>query len=351
MGNKENTRTGEQADTGAKNSIDGYKDSVLPDSVQIGPQDYLEAALQYHAAGLRVIPFRNDPNPAKQYPTWKKYRDAQTIEDVRRLFSKPCDRIAMLTGVDGLEAIDIDTKHDPQKTIANEFGQFCKEDADATAALSKCLKVRTKSGGWHIIYRADNIEGSQKLTHREGAKEAVIETKGIAGLLFVAPSTGYILEQGNYTEIPKISNDERTALITIARLLSHRVEADEQATGKGFGTNGEKPGDAYNAAKNLLDVAEGYGWREVSRSGNKIYLNRPGAKNPNGVDATILETSGGQRFYPFTTSSSYDAGKFYSAFAMYAKEEQSRSLALARDTLLPKLLSGELTVSIKPSSE
>jgi type I restriction enzyme, S subunit len=37
--------------------------------------------------------------------------------------------------------------------------------------------------------------------------------------------------------------------------------------------------------------------------------------------------------------------------AMHANEEQSRSLALARDTLLPKLLSGELTVPLKPSSE
>ncbi len=37
--------------------------------------------------------------------------------------------------------------------------------------------------------------------------------------------------------------------------------------------------------------------------------------------------------------------------AMHANEEQSRSLALARDTLLPKLLNSELTVPLKPSSE
>jgi type I restriction enzyme S subunit len=37
--------------------------------------------------------------------------------------------------------------------------------------------------------------------------------------------------------------------------------------------------------------------------------------------------------------------------AMHANEEQSRSLALARDTLLPKLISGELTVPVKASSE
>ena len=37
--------------------------------------------------------------------------------------------------------------------------------------------------------------------------------------------------------------------------------------------------------------------------------------------------------------------------AMHANEEQSRSLALARDTLLPKLLSGELTVPLMPRPE
>ncbi len=36
--------------------------------------------------------------------------------------------------------------------------------------------------------------------------------------------------------------------------------------------------------------------------------------------------------------------------AMHANEEQSRSLALTRDTLIPKLLSSELTVPLKPSS-
>ena len=36
--------------------------------------------------------------------------------------------------------------------------------------------------------------------------------------------------------------------------------------------------------------------------------------------------------------------------AMHANEEQTRNLALVRDTLLPKLLSGELTVPLRPSS-
>lgn len=37
--------------------------------------------------------------------------------------------------------------------------------------------------------------------------------------------------------------------------------------------------------------------------------------------------------------------------AMHANEQQSRSLALTRETLLPKLISGELTFRVKASSE
>ena len=37
--------------------------------------------------------------------------------------------------------------------------------------------------------------------------------------------------------------------------------------------------------------------------------------------------------------------------AIHANEEQSRSLAAVRDTLLPKLLSGELTVPSIPNTE
>jgi Bifunctional DNA primase/polymerase, N-terminal len=297
-----------------------------------------DAALQYHAAGLRVIPYWNDPDPKKQFPAWAKYREGQTAEQVRQLFAKPCDRVAILTGVGGIEAIDIDTKHDPQKTIDQEFFDLVREDELAAAALEKCVKVRTKSGGRHILYQADNIEGNQKLTTREGSKEAVIETRGIGGLLFAAPSPGYEIESGCYTQIPHISNDERTALISIARLLSARTDAESEAeTGseaKEFTTATETPWNAYNAAHDAQEIAEKYGWRTVRKSGDIIYLNRPGAQHPQGVDAAILTTRAGQRrFYPHTTSSAYNAGKCYSPFAMYAVEEHQGDIKAAARAL------------------
>jgi hypothetical protein len=300
--------------------------------------DFQEVALRYHAAGLRVIPYWDDSDPKKRFPVWSKYRDEQTAEQVRQLFAKPCDRVAILTGIGGIEAIDIDIKHDPLKTIDQEFFDLVREDELAAAALEKCTKVRTKSGGWHLIYQADNIEGNQKLTTREGSKEAVIETRGIGGLLFASPSPGYEIESGCYTQIPHLSNDERNALISIARLLSVRTDAESEAeTGneaKEFATATVTPWDAYNAAHDAQEVAEKYGWRTVRKSGNIIYLNRPGAQHPQGVDASILTTRAGQRrFYPHTTSSAYDAGKCYTPFAMYAVEEHQGDIKAAARAL------------------
>ncbi len=272
-----------------------------------------DAAMRYHAAGLRITTWKPDPEPKNQFSPWAQYRNSQSVEQVRAITKKTFERLAILTGVDDLEAIDIDTKHDPKKTIDKEFFDLCREYETAAAALAKCVIVRTKSGGLHIIYRAENLGGNQKLTTREESKEAVIETRGKGGLIYAAPSPGYTLERGDYTNIQKISNDERNELIKVARLLSHRPEVV---------ATGEKPGEAYNAAHTVLELANEYGWSEVSRDGDTIYLNRPGAKNPKGVDASIITTkTGEQRFYPFSTSTAFDAQKCYSPFAMYAVEK------------------------------
>jgi hypothetical protein len=300
-----------------------------------------DAAMRYHAAGLRITTWKPDPEPKNQFSPWKQYRTSQSVEQVRAITKKPFERLAILTGVDDVEAIDIDVKHDPKKTIDKEFSDKCREYETPAAALAKCVIVRTKSGGLHIIYRAENVEGNQKLAHREEEKEAVIETRGIGGLIYAAPSPGYTLVQGDYCNIQKISNDERNALISVARLLSHRSEVV---------ATGEKPGEAYNAAHTVLELANEYGWSEVSRDGDTIYLNRPGAKNPKGVDASILTSkTGEQLFYPFSTSTAFDAEKCYSPFAMFAvQKHRGNFVEAARE--LRKLGYGKPPKQQKPNN-
>jgi hypothetical protein len=154
--------------------------SIPPNPDPLPPIDLRAAALEYHAAGLKVIPWKNDLDPKKQFPAWKKYREGQTAEDVEKLFAQPHERLCILC-TDDIEAIDIDLKADPKQTIVTEFLDLCQQDETAAAALAKCVLVRTKSKGMHIVYRASNVEKNQKLAYRAKGEEAIIETRGSAG--------------------------------------------------------------------------------------------------------------------------------------------------------------------------
>lgn len=77
--------------------------------------------------------------------------------------------------------------------------------------------------------------------------------------------------------------------------------------------DGEKPGDAFNRSNNILDLAEADGWAVVRERGNVLYVNRPGASNPKGIDGTVFTDR--NILYVFSTSADLEAEKSYSPFA------------------------------------
>ena len=134
---------------------------------------YLDTALRYHAAGLRVIPFSTDVDGKKVFPNgYAKYRDVQTEAQVRDLFARPSEGVAILC-TDGMEVIDIDIKHDPKGSIADDL----LASMEAFGVHAAGVVQKTKSGGFHLIYRCPAPDGNQKLARRLGQKEAVIETR------------------------------------------------------------------------------------------------------------------------------------------------------------------------------
>lgn len=314
-------------------------------------QNFLEIARKLHAAGLTVVPYVGEEqplNPAQTwrkrremtFPAWKKYQtEPQTKEEVEALFKEPAERIALLcTG--NIEGIDIDVKNDPAGTIGEEYFQHIKEQPGGAELLEKCVLQATKSGGFHIIYRAANRGRNQKLTTRAGAKEAVIETRGEGGLLFIAPSPGYEVTAGSLLSIPEITEEERSFLICAALELSEVVEVvqEEEKRGGGQikgneGQPGERPGDVFNAKHDPLELLEAAGWKVTgSRNSSIIHLTRPGKST--GVSGSILTTRSAARvFYPFTTSTAYTAEKCHSAFAIYAVENHRGDFSAAARAL------------------
>lgn len=291
--------------------------------------NYTDIALSYHAAGLKVIPFSNGADGKKIFPAnYAKYRDAQTADDVRSLFAAPSEGICLLC-TDNIEAVDIDIKHDPKKSIAADL----LESIEAFGLRMPGVVQKTKSGGFHLIYRCPEPEGNLKLARRRGNKEAIIETRGKGGLLFVAPTPGYEIETGSLTDIPTVEQEARNNLIRLCRHFDEPepVQYESRVSQKASTLPGVKPWEAYDKTTDAVALMERYGWKVLSRQGEYVRLNRPGAKHSRGIDATVMTAH--NLFYPFTSSEQFEPNKGYTPSAVYAIMEHRGDFSAAAKQL------------------
>lgn len=297
---------------------------------------YLDIARQYHAAGLKVIPFYKGADGKVQFPTgYADYRAGQTAEDIDRLFSRQASGIALLC-TDDIEAIDIDTKHDDTGELDKDFFMYAKMYEASREALDQCVIQKTKSGGWHVIYRTDTPEGNQKLAVRpandtekadsQNLKQVtLIETRGTGGLLFIAPTPGYEVKRGDLRSIPRISTKARRNLLECARVLSQpipdtlRPAAVPSTPVNGHAPGDQRPGDAFDEVADMQAILEHNGWTEVGTVGGYTRMNRPGAKHSRGIDGVIIRQAGKpDLFYPWSQNTAFpEAERCYSAFAVY----------------------------------
>lgn len=290
--------------------------------------NFLKSALQYHAAGLKVIPFWNKPDGSKSFPPdYAVYRDTQTTEDINRLFAADAAGICLLC-TDGIEAIDIDTKHDPKGNVRD---QLITAMDDFNLTMPGVVQS-TKSGGFHLIYKCPNPETNKKLARRRGEKEAMIETRGKGGLLFVAPTPGYEIISGDLQNIPTASQDERDMLMRICAHLDEPEPLEYATKVKSTAAiTGVTPWAAYDWSTDMLSLMESYGWRVVKRAGDYIRLNRPGAKHAGGIDGSVIVDA--NLFYPFTSSTEFEPNKTYSPSAVYAIVEHNGNFSAAARAL------------------
>ncbi len=279
--------------------------------------NYKDIATKYASAGLKVIPFWNQSDGSKRFPSdYSKYREAQSQADIDSLFSRDCDGICMLC-TDGIEAIDIDKKHDPKGTIINDLITAIEDFGVNVNAVVQS----TKSGGCHLIYRCEKPDGNRKLAARDGCKEAMIETRGNGGLLFIHPTPGYLFQTGDVFSIPRISQATRNELINVCLHLDERRPIDgsshtQQATDK---SGNITPWDDYNQRTNILDLVKLYGWTVLATRGDYVRLNRPNAKHSRGVDASVIISK--NVFYPFTSSEVFSPNKGYTPHAFYTMSQ------------------------------
>ena len=310
--------------------------------------------MAYLAAGLSCLPAAK----AKKRPAiggWKTWQTRlPTKVEVKAWFSNPHDAICVVSGrVSGnLECMDFD-----------QHGELFAAWMDKidTELLAKLVIEQTPSGGYHVIYRVavdegrgngeagrDKIDGNLKLARgiRDGKEKTLIETRGEGGLFLCAPTEGYTLQQGDFSNLAVIPPDARKALLDAARSLDELpaancppapAGADTGQRGADFAPTGGKeawdlpPGDDFNARGDIHGLLTDAGWQfcGTKPDGNEQWT-RPGKDPRNGVSATYKDGS----FYVFSSNAApFEPNVKYSPFAVYATLRHNGDFTAAASAL------------------
>ena len=269
-------------------------------------------------AGLPVLPvnFNKEPMIFSH-----KFLDTQLPDfDIYKNISQ-CN-IAIKTGNDQtkIECIDFDTKHDPnrndpEKNIFERFKKLCD--------INELYLESTPSGGFHLLYRCNVVEGSRKLSYCKGSKEAVIETRGRGGYVVVSPSTGYTTIHGNIFNIPFIEMDRVEEIKSICSALNERPEKIIKKSPETVYSN------LYNKKHcgEVLQQLQSTGWTVFKEFSDKIWVCRPG-KNK-GVSGTVFKSSG--VFYCFTSATEYNPSCAYSPYQVIMNQKKYTSEQMERE--------------------
>lgn len=283
----------------------------------------LIAAYEYISNGICVIPTNENKIPCIE---WNKYQDKIiTLEEAEEGFEKPYAKtLAVVCGRSSknLEVIDIDTKYDLTGKLFDNYMQDITDNDNVLA--SDLLIIQTKSGGYHIYYFCEKIEGNQKLAQRPSSDEetklnpgdkrkVLIETRGQGGYVVAPPSAGYKKITGD--KIPTITPEQRDILLELARSYNEIIEPPKREyvasnTQKEFFTT---PWDDYNSRGDIIGLLMRHGWVSVKQTAARTYFRRPGKSK--GISADYHHEK--RLFKAFTTSSEFEEGHAYTHYGVF----------------------------------
>lgn len=301
----------------------------------------IAAAYKYITNGVCVIATNKNK---MAFRPWKKYQtELITTDEAEPLFEhNDAYGLAVVCGISSgnLEVIDVDTKYDITSSLWNEYTQTIKDNDQEL--FDRLLIVQTVSGGYHIYYRCEQIEGNNKLAQRPTTDEeragdpkdnvrVLIETRGQGGYVIAPPSDGYKIIQGK--SIPTINIVERELLLELARSFNQLIETPvNHYSSQGYNPKeyGLSPFEDYNKRGDVIGLLQQHGWKIIRETNDKIVFRRPGKDI--GTSGDYLKTK--QWFSVFTTSSNFEPNKAYLPYAVYAVLECRKDFKEAARKLL-----------------
>ena len=275
-------------------------------------------AKKYLAHGFSPIPLI-DGEKRPSIRNWQQYGvEPMGLQEAESLFQNT-GSIGLVMGFDGIQCLDIDAKHFRGK----EYEVFCERLEEESPGLKdKMIIQTTRSGGFHWIFKCDEIAGNQKLA-RNIDGEVTFETRGRGGQIVTYPSKGYKI-LGKITNVKRISPVERDVIFRVARTMDE-MQKEVVVESKRIGdiqTQDQTPWGEFRATHTALDILQRYGWTIVGESSKYIYLLRPGSTDSKTSGVIFKDT---ELFWPWTTSSAFEAEMPYDGFQCYTLLEHGGS--------------------------
>jgi hypothetical protein len=245
-----------------------------------------------------------------------KWKEFQTRAMSKDEFAKVYDLDStqgqgICTGYGGLEVIDIDLKTLPtlqaQQEFWKEYLTFLKDNiADFD---EKFVIYKTINNGYHILYKCEEIQGNQKLAKLQNSPEAIIETRGTGGYVFIYDKKVTAL---GYSDIKQISIKDREVLMAISRYFDYKEPIEEPEPDQ-IPEDSISPWADFNQRNTVWELIQD-DFTIVRRLKDKQVIKRHGAASEH--SGYIYNNSG--NLFLFTTGTIFPAEKILSPFAIYA---------------------------------
>lgn len=311
----------------------------------------------YDIPGLQFVPVDSLKRPVvKGWQTSKEKHNLTNVAGVGLVCGEPSGNV---------ECLDIDLKYSLDPKLFEKYKSIVHKSNPTL--LNKLVVQKTRSGGYHLIYRCSQIAGNLKLANRPTTEEekadtykktydaeilkstedskaktiaekaagndkvrVLFETRGIGGQFVCHPSEGYDFVFGDLQSISEITPEEREILHSVARQFNEVYEPVVVQRASMPKSRGKSSYEDYNERGDVIGLLQSNGWTVVSQKGKKTVFLRPGQ--------TTSQSSGNfdhekNWFSVFTTSTEFEPQRAYLPYAVYAILECNKDFSLASKKL------------------
>jgi len=288
--------------------------------------------------GFSIIPCKETKAPDG---AWKQYQEkARTPQQVEQLKSP---KFGIVTGYNNLEVIDIDLKVfatlKEQKVFWEEYLGFLQDNIDDFD--KKFVIKKTLNKGFHILYRCKKIQGNTKIAKLKGHTEALIESRGVGGMVIAYTDT---LSKINYHEIQEITEEDRDIVWSCSKTYNYVTDLpiEPRKEPKEYLPTEVTAWDDYNAKTNIFDVI-GSDFSIVANHSKKYVIKRHGSSSP--TSGYVYKED--NRMYLFSTGTIYPHEKQVTPFIAYAYKFCNGNFSDAAKELYVKGFGSRLKSKIK----